>query len=75
MNFRLWGTINEVAGGGPFFVTVSAVCDDDAREVRGVESAEASTRAGAEDLCQRLLVRLGAKLREEGHRVVDVEAL
>lgn len=75
MNFRLWGTINEIAGGGPFFVTVSAICDDDPAELGSVETAEASTHAAAEDLCQRLVVRLGAKLRGEGHQVVDVEAL
>jgi hypothetical protein len=71
MNFRLWGTITRV-GEREFFVTVTAVDDEDG-QVRTVNAGEESSRVRAEDLRHQMLVRLGAKLRGEGHTVVDVE--
>jgi hypothetical protein len=72
-DFRIWATINHTAP-GEFVVTVSGVPDNPNSLARvEVTMRTAPSRALANELSADLVLDMGTRLRQGGHRVVDVE--
>jgi hypothetical protein len=63
-----------VTGTGRYFVTVSAVSDDDPDRTGGVETGEAGNKQEAEALRDRLVAAMRERLEARGHAVVSVKA-
>jgi hypothetical protein len=72
MNFRLWTTLTAKST-GRYFVTVSAVSDDDPDRTGGVETGEAGSKEEAVALRDQLVARMRERLEARGHRVVNVK--
>jgi hypothetical protein len=70
-DYRIWGQLTQT-GPQQFVAVASAVSiEPDTRAM--VEHVERASRTDAETELERLIMYLGAKVRESGHRVVDVE--
>src|SRR5262245_25296739 len=62
MNFQIWGNVRTV-GPQRYYVTVSAIRDDDADRTGDVETGEAPTREEAILLRDRLIDKVSERLR------------
>ena len=72
MNFRIWGNVRTV-GPHRFYVSVSALRDDDADRTGDVETGEATTREEAVALRDTLIDKVSKRLLARGHTVVDLK--
>ena len=71
MNFTIWGNVRTV-GPRRFFVTVSAIPENDPDRTGDVETGEADTRPEATQLRDQLITKVSERLRARGHVVVDL---
>ena len=71
--YQIWGDITELAP-DRFFITVSAVPAHERNQERtgGVTTAEAKSRAEAETIRDELVLKVGKRLRDRGHVIVNV---
>ena len=71
--YQIWADITEIAP-DRYFVTVSAVPAHERTEQRtgGVTTAEAKSLAEAQHVRDDLVLKLGKKLRDRGHVILDV---
>jgi len=71
--YQIWADITQLAP-DRFFVSVSAVPAHERTEQRtgGVTTGEAKSLQEAEALRDDLVLRLGKKLRDRGHIILDV---
>lgn len=71
-NFRIWGRIEEIFGGG--FLTIASTVREDLEPSGSHALAQmCATPEAAELTLREFMTKLGEDIRRDGGRIVDVE--